>query len=84
MFHNRIAISGQNSIAVAATSDALDAGTYAVWAAADAYIKVGKNVDDVSVENGYPVYAGTVVNVATFEGERIGATAAVSIMKIGT
>ena len=84
MFHNRVMISGQNAVAVAATSEPLETGTYAVWAEAAAFIKVGKSVDDVSAENGYPVFVGAVVNVAVFEGERIGATAAVSIMKVGT
>lgn len=85
MFHNRVAISNREAVAVADVSDALPTGTFAVWSsAADTtiFVKVGQTVNDVDATNGYPVFANTVVHVATFEGERIGVTGAALIMQI--
>lgn len=83
MYHNRIVIQGEKQIQIADQSDALPTGTYGIWSDTDIFIKVGKIVDDVDETNGYPVFAGTVVHVAVQEGEKIGVTAAASIMKIG-
>lgn len=81
-----IVIEGRSQMAVAASaqSDALEAGVYDVWGAADAYIKVGVTADDVTAETGYLVSTGTIATVRVGrDGLRIGSTAAISIHRVG-
>lgn len=73
----------QMQIAASAVSRPLEAGVYAVWAEADAYIRVSPedDVTGLSATTGYLIAAGappTFVRIAK-DGLRIGATAEVSI-----
>ncbi|AHJ10694.1 hypothetical protein P106B_11 [Rhizobium phage vB_RglS_P106B] len=76
---NAITIEGrtQFTVAAGAQSAPLEAGIYDVWAAADAYIKVGETANDVTSATGYliPGGAGIVPVRVGRSGLRIGATA---------
>ena len=80
-----IVIEGRSQIAVSAggQTDPLASGTYAVWAAADTYIKVDAEASDVTAETGYLVRTGETVKVRVGrDGLRIGSSAACSIHRV--
>ncbi len=55
-----VVIEGREQFAIdaAGQSDPREAGEYAVWAAADTYIKVAETADDVEETTGYLVVGG--------------------------
>ncbi|QWY83169.1 hypothetical protein [Rhizobium phage RHph_X2_24] len=81
-----IVIEGRSQFTVAAAgqSPELEAGVYDVWAAADAYIKVGVTASDVTTSTGYlvPGGAGAVTVRVGRHGLRIGATAEIKVHRV--
>ena len=64
--------------AVAAQTPRLEAGKYDLWSDLDIYIKVVSTDDlvaDVTVDDGYVIYAGNVVPISTDQGDKIEAIA---------
>lgn len=83
---NAVVIEGRSRIAIGANgqTDPLDAGVYAVWAAADTFIKVAPTASDVTSGTGFLVKAGLApifVRVGK-DGYRIGSTAAASAFRV--
>lgn len=80
---NAIMIEGRRAFQVAAAgqSEPLEPGVYDVWAAADAYIKVGDVANDVTAQTGYKIPGGGgIVSVRVMKlNSRIGATAEISV-----
>lgn len=78
-----VTIEGRSQFVVSAgqQSAPLDAGVYDVWAASDAYIKVGEDASGVTSGNGYLIPGGKgIVPVRVGRsGLKIGASADVSV-----
>lgn len=75
-----VVIEGREQFAIGANNHSvpLEAGEYAVWAAADTYIKVAETADDVTSTSGYLVKGGAspiFIRIGR-DGYRIGATTA--------
>lgn len=93
----------QQQIALAANtagkSAPLPAGTYDVWAAADIYVRTAplrqgdtlvaspNRAEDVTIANGYQIYANNTVSITVQEGDILGAISAsvttVRLMRTG-
>ena len=81
-----VVIEGRSRIAigVAGQTDFLEPGVYAVWAAADTFIKVAPTASDVAIGSGYLVKGGGApifVRIGK-DGQRIGSTAAASAFRV--
>lgn len=81
-----IVIEGRQAFTVGAASqsNALEAGSYDVWGAADAYIRVGgTDAENVTSSDGYLVRAGQTITVRVGRnGLRIGSTAEISVHRV--
>ncbi len=72
------------TIAANAASPVLSPGTYDVYAAALAYIRVSKAGTVPTSSNGYPIPAGAIITLTiTRDDQKIATTAALLFHKVG-